>query len=101
MNRYAARVELNGPPGVQKYLQLEDAMRRVGFLKEIRADDGVFYRLPHAVYVADGPVIDATKVHDLVARTVAAVWRSNEVIVFRYDEAAWSGLQPVGRKQAA
>lgn len=93
MQRYAIRVELNGTPSGSIYEQLHAALAAANATRTIRADDGRWYHLPHATYFGTSDM-GAMDVRDLIVGIVQSVWWDCDVIVFRYDDAAWR-LTPV------
>ena len=88
MARYVIRLELNGRAVADVYSKLHEVMSGLGAARTIRGDDGVVYNLPHATYVADSPA-DPEAVRDFVWGRTASVWNDRDIIVFRYEDAAW------------
>jgi len=95
MPDYALRVELNGPPDWTTYNSLHNTLGKYGFFKTIWGDDGRLFHLPDAMYVGTAQSYDIVAVRDTLKEIVQSVWASSEVIVFRTDAFAWTGLRPV------
>ena len=95
MENYIIRVELNGSPSAAVYQRLHEAMRLAKTRRTVVGDDGVTYSLPHATYVGQSPRL-ATEVRDTLLPDIEAIWMDCDVIVFRYDQAAWKLRQHRG-----
>jgi hypothetical protein len=96
MQKYAIRIELNGSPAPAVYERLHAIMSACNTARRIRGDDGALYELPHATYVGESSD-NAMIVRDVILTDVQSIWADCDVIVFRYDQAAWR-LSPVGGK---
>lgn len=91
MAHYTIRIELNGPPKSEIYDAVHEAMSRAGYERWIQSDKGGYWKLPDGMY--DGTSArHYTDERDAISAIVKATWSSSEIIVFRYDEAAWVGL---------
>jgi hypothetical protein len=92
MEDFAIRIELNGTPSSAIYDQLHDAMKKNNITRTITGESGVEYTLPHATYCCTGD-LSAAQVRDIILPVVKGIWIDCELIVFRFDQAAWT-LRP-------
>jgi hypothetical protein len=91
VNKFLVRVELHNVPTAQWhqiYQALHARMRALGFTSRIRADNGRWYKLPHAEYAIEC-TDSLIKVRDTVHAWVATVWANHGVVAMEYSAAAW------------
>lgn len=88
---YLIRVEMHGARA-SDYDDFHVRMRSFGYLRDIRGDDGRFYRLPTAMY-HQAFSVNVTSVS--VRQHVASIakdhgWPAADVLVIHYKDAAWN-----------
>jgi len=94
MARFTTRVQLDGYASEEHYDRLHQAMKRQGFSRFVRADNGKTYHLPHAEYdrTANLTITQISEDAKLAAQTV---WDDFQILV---TEGGWAGY---GLKEAS
>lgn len=92
MASFTTRVLLNGNPTADEYTRLHEAMKRRGFTRVIKSDDGDYYWLPNAEYDRQAEVTAQQVLNDAKA-AANSVRTPNEVLVTDAKARTWSGLQ--------
>lgn len=93
MPLYTSRIELNGPPGSSVYDAVHDALFNAGYKRWILGERGGYWKLPDGMYVGWSQNIDMMTELEHVKSIVRPIWQPSEIIVFKYSEAAWNGLE--------
>jgi hypothetical protein len=93
MANFITRVELH-QASWQDYENLHKQMEARGFSRTIRADDGVWYKLPTAEYVSTTSAL-VSQVRDLAKQAANATGKSNSVLTCEYTRAAWVDLDRI------
>lgn len=91
MPKYLARVELHDAIYLD-YDYLHGQMEVNGFARKVQGTSGTWYQLPPAEYITETH-LTCSQVRDLVRRIANLTERENAVLVARYTELAWSGLE--------
>jgi hypothetical protein len=100
MASFTTRVLLNGYPTADDYTRLHGEMKRRGFSRVIKSDDGAYYWLPSAEYNRQGNVTLQQVLND--AKTAAnSVKTPNEVLVTDAKARMWNGLRKATAGDAA
>ncbi|MDE2020905.1 MAG: hypothetical protein KGJ13_11265 [Patescibacteria group bacterium] len=79
MKRFITRVELHGA-GEQDYVNLHEAMERMGFARKIWADTRIWYYLPTAEYVYTGNITNQ-EVFNMAQRAANSTGRNSWILV--------------------
>jgi hypothetical protein len=93
MAQFTVRVELHQAQWAD-YETLHTAMERMGFLRQIKSDDGRTYDLPWAEYNGSGN-FTSTQVLTFAQNAAATTGKKNSVLVTEANNRAWSGLPEV------
>ena len=93
MSYLFARVELHNATRWD-YARLHLNMECSGFFREITDREGVRYHLSTGMYVYQGSATDE-QAHDMARAAAAAVEPNPEVMVWRTENAVFSGLRKV------
>jgi hypothetical protein len=95
MAQFITRVELHGSPPITVYDQLHALMEAAGFRRTIQGSDGLWYKMPSAMYVTFGDLTAAT-VRDLARSVASKTGIRNWVLTARAEDIAWfTELVPV------
>jgi hypothetical protein len=94
MNSFLVRIELHKALLESTYVQLHNAMAKSGFSRQILANDGKYYWLPQAMYVASSS-LNAIQVKQAAENAAATTGLSAIVFVAQMPIWAASGLIPV------
>jgi hypothetical protein len=92
MAGFTTRVLLNGYPTGEDYERLHKAMKRQGFSRVIKGDDGNHYWLPNAEYERQA---NLTRAQILAVAKAAAdtIGPSHEILVTESAGRTWHGLK--------
>lgn len=100
MAQFTTRVLLNGYPSPENYEKLHKAMKRRGFSRVIKSDDGDYYWLPNAEYDRQANVTRSQVLADAKA-AADSVSTSNEILVTESGGRTWRGLKKASAADAA
>jgi hypothetical protein len=92
MAQFTTRVLLNGYPSAEDYEKLHKAMKRRGFSRVIKSDDGEYYWLPNAEYDRQANVARSQVLADAKA-AADSVSSSTEILVTESAGRTWNGLK--------
>ncbi|KAJ9430492.1 MULTISPECIES: hypothetical protein [Enterobacterales] len=87
MAEFTVRVELHGATS-DDYEKLHESMGARGYSREVISDDGQWFNLPTAEYVASKSYT-ATQIRDEVRVVASAISQSNWVLVTESKERSW------------
>ena len=99
MAQFTTRVLLNGYPSADDYEKLHKAMKKKGFSRVIKADDGTNYWLPNAEYDRDTAVGRAQVLADAKA-AADTVTTSSEILVTESNGRTFIGLKKASAADA-
>lgn len=95
MAKFIVRVQLTGAREA-RYDDLHEAMETAGFSREITGRDGKTYHLARAEYRYESTApLKATDIRDRVRDLVHGLNLKSRILVSRYLDAAWCGLELV------
>jgi hypothetical protein len=100
MAQFTTRVLLNGYPTAEDFESLHKAMKRRGFSRVIKSDDGDYYWLPNAEYDRQGN-LTVNQVLDDAKAAANSVSTPNEVLVTDAKSRMWNGLKKATAADAA
>jgi hypothetical protein len=100
MAEFTTRVLLSGNPPAEVYDKLHKAMKKKGFSRVIKGDNGAYFWLPHAEYNRSTSVSRSQVLTDAQA-AADTVSTSNEILVTESNGRAGNGLKTATSADAA
>lgn len=94
MGQYTVRVVLHDNATWEEYTLLRERLEAIGVFDEIKADNGLWYRLPPAEYTCDTGH-DATTLRSAVVNVAQSVKPNVAVLVSEATGRYWFGLAQI------
>lgn len=100
MAAFTTRVLLNGNPTAEDYEKLHKAMKKKGFSRVIKSDQGTYYWLPNAEYDRN-TISNRAQVLEDAKAAAATVSSRYEILVTESAGRTWHGLKVATAADAA
>jgi hypothetical protein len=92
---YIARVELLDAENDEDFEKLDNALEQRGFLSQIQDDNHAVFWLPTGAYVIQNTDMTLTAARDSAIAAAEETGFEFSLIVAEFENAEWSGLQPI------